>query len=103
MNGIQAMTGCSGPLVVRARGANDGVNLIIEVEDCGCGITPEALPRIFDPFFSTKDVDRGTGLGLYVTYGIIKKHNGNIVASSTPGAGTKFAITIPMKHVSETQ
>ena len=102
LNGIQAMEGSTGQLTVRARNASDQQNLIIEVADTGCGIPPENLPRVFDPFFSTKDVDRGTGLGLYVTYGIIKKHNGNLSVKSEPGAGTTFVLSLPIEQPSET-
>jgi len=102
LNGIQAMAECEGSITVRARTANDNADLIIEVEDTGSGIPSDALPRIFEPFYSSKDVDHGTGLGLYVTYGIIKKHHGNISVASELGAGTKFVVTIPMKQVSET-
>jgi signal transduction histidine kinase len=102
MNGIQSMEGCGGQVTVRALLNSDQHQLIIEVEDEGCGIDAKTIPRVFDPFFSTKDVDRGTGLGLYVTYGIIKKHNGDIAVSSRSGSGTKFIITLPTEQPSET-
>ena len=54
--------------------------------------------RIFDPFFTTKPIGMGTGLGLALSYGIVQKHHGNITASSTPGAGTTFRITLPAQH-----
>jgi len=103
LNGVQAMEGSNGVLTVRAREDRDNRSLVIAVEDTGCGISKEDLPRIFDPFFSTKEVDRGTGLGLYVTYGIIKKHGGTVSVSSEPGAGTKFVVTLPTEQLSETQ
>ena len=59
-------------------------------------MTPETLQRIFDPFFSTKEVGQGTGLGLYVVYGIIEEHKGSIRAESTPGQGTTFFIRLPL-------
>jgi signal transduction histidine kinase len=101
MNGIQAMEGGGGRLSVRTDLNGDGHQFTIEVADEGAGIDPKVVPRIFDPFFSTKEVDRGTGLGLYVTYGIIKKHNGDISVSSESGAGTKFVITLPVEQPSE--
>jgi signal transduction histidine kinase len=101
LNGIQAMEGTSGQLTLHARSGKDKRSVIIEVADAGCGISKENLHRIFDPFFSTKDVDRGTGLGLYVTYGIIKKHNGNLSVTSEPGVGTTFTVTLPIEKTSE--
>jgi signal transduction histidine kinase len=54
------------------------------------------LERVFDPFFSTKEVGAGTGLGLYIVYGIVEKHRGNIRIESAPGQGTTFFITLPL-------
>jgi two-component system cell cycle sensor histidine kinase/response regulator CckA len=68
---------------------------VIEVTDTGCGIPPENLDRIFDPFFSTKEVGAGTGLGLSTVYGIVKQTGGYVFVESTPGEGTTFAIFLP--------
>jgi len=65
------------------------------VEDDGSGIEEQHLTKIFDPYFSTKVKDTGSGLGLYVSYGIIKAHNGIIDVSSKPGTGTTFDVYIP--------
>jgi CheY-like chemotaxis protein len=65
------------------------------VEDDGAGIEEQHLTKIFDPYFSTKSKDTGSGLGLYVSYGIIKAHNGIIDVTSKPGAGTTFDVYIP--------
>jgi two-component system, NtrC family, sensor kinase len=67
----------------------------IDVADAGEGISPEALPHIFEPFFTTKDVGEGTGLGLSVTYGIVKEHKGWIEVTSEPGRGSRFSIFLP--------
>jgi two-component system NtrC family sensor kinase len=67
----------------------------IEVIDTGIGIAPENIAKIYDPFFTTKGVGRGTGLGLAVTYGIVQEHDGHIAVRSAPGLGTTFRITLP--------
>jgi two-component system NtrC family sensor kinase len=75
--------------------ATAGDALIIEVADTGMGIAPENVAKIYDPFYTTKGVGRGTGLGLAVSYGIVQEHSGQISVDSTPGHGTTFRITIP--------
>jgi signal transduction histidine kinase len=73
--------------------ADGGVR--IEFEDNGDGIPAEHLSQVFDPFFTTKDVGEGTGLGLSVSYGIIKDHGGEIRVESKPGEFTRFIIVLP--------
>ena len=73
----------------------EGNYVCFSVQDNGSGIKEEDLQRIFDPYFSTKSKDTGSGLGLYVTYGIIKAHNGMIDVTSTVKAGTRFDVFIP--------
>ena len=68
--------------------------MVITVRDTGGGIPKDILPNIFDPFFSTKGT-KGTGLGLSVSYGIIRQHDGEIIAESEEGQGTTFTITLP--------
>lgn len=75
---------------------SDGAAVTIEVVDTGVGIAPENVARIYDPFFTTKGVGRGTGLGLFVTYGIVQEHSGHIGVESAPGRGTTFRITLPI-------
>lgn len=69
---------------------------VISFSDTGAGMTPDTLQRVFDPFFSTKEVGQGTGLGLYIVYGIIEKHQGTIRVESSPGLGTTFSIRLPL-------
>ena len=82
-----------GMLEVRSAANNGTVE--IEVADTGMGIQRENLARVFDPFFTTKATGRGTGLGLSVSYGIIKEHAGKIEVRSTPGKGTSFRLEFP--------
>jgi two-component system, NtrC family, sensor kinase len=82
-----------GMLEVRSAAHNGSVE--VEVVDTGNGITREHIHKIFDPFFTTKTSGRGTGLGLSVSYGIIKEHAGKIDVRSTPGRGTSFHVEFP--------
>jgi two-component system, NtrC family, sensor kinase len=68
----------------------------IEVADTGSGIPPDLLSRIYDPFFTTKEIGKGTGLGLSITYGIIQEHGGTIACESHVGQGTRFSIRLPL-------
>ncbi len=95
INAIQAMLD-GGTLTVRAYPSEDGHWLKVEVRDTGVGISPEHLPRIFDPFYTTKQVGRGTGLGLSVTYGIVEKHGGHIEVQSRRGKGSTFTVILPV-------
>jgi two-component system, NtrC family, sensor kinase len=76
--------------------AGDEDSVVIEVSDNGVGIEPENLSKIYDPFFTTKGVGSGTGLGLAVTYGIVQEHSGTIEASSEVGRGTTFRLEFPV-------
>jgi two-component system NtrC family sensor kinase len=93
-NAVHAMPD-GGALRVRAAAARDR-RVQITIQDTGSGIAEEHLPFIFDPFFTTKEVGQGTGLGLSVSHGIIKKHGGWITVDSSPGKGSTFTITLPM-------
>jgi signal transduction histidine kinase len=74
----------------------DGEQAAIEVADTGSGIPEEQLSRIYDPFFSTKEIGRGTGLGLSITYGIVQEHGGTITCDSAVGQGTRFRLALPL-------
>ena len=69
--------------------------VVFEVEDQGAGIPPEVMPKIFDPFFSTKERGKGTGLGLSIAHGVARSHGGAIEVESRPGAGTRFTVYLP--------
>ena len=79
---------------VECRERREGEQLVVEVADTGAGIEPELRARIFEPFFTTKG-EQGTGLGLAVSYGIVKRHGGEIEVASEPGAGTTFTLRFP--------
>src|SRR5271169_5379733 len=93
MNARDAMP--SGGMLEVRTGAHNG-SVAVEVTDTGLGIPAENLHRIFDPFFTTKATGRGTGLGLSVSYGIIKEHAGKVDVRSTPGKGTSFRLEFPV-------
>ena len=93
MNAIQACP-AEGGIQVRTR--TDGDFAVAEIEDNGSGIRPEHLPHIFEPFFTTKPVGQGTGLGLSVSYGIVRDHNGSIEVDSAAGRGSIFRVRLPL-------
>jgi len=88
-----------GWLTVLTRADDDTV--IVEIKDTGHGIRKDHIKRIYDPFFTTKGLGRGTGLGLSVSYGIVQEHGGAIFVDSVPGKGTTFQVTLPALEVAE--
>ncbi|HEX3249275.1 MAG TPA: ATP-binding protein [Pyrinomonadaceae bacterium] len=87
-----------GRITVSTLTGEDG-SLVAEISDTGIGIAPENVAKIYDPFYTTKGVGSGTGLGLAVSYGIVQEHTGRISVESTPGQGTTFRITLPTARV----
>ena len=96
MNAHQAVRHRAGQITVRTRlrGEDDVAEVV--VRDNGTGIPREIADRIFDPFFSTKGTGEGTGLGLSVSYGIVRDHGGEIRMASEPGAWTEFVVRLPL-------
>jgi signal transduction histidine kinase len=93
LNAVHAITP-PGKIEISTKVSGNFIELIFS--DTGCGIPEENISKIFDPFFTTKDRTKGTGLGLAVSYGIIKKHGGDIEVQSTVGKGTTFIVRLPI-------
>jgi signal transduction histidine kinase len=95
LNAIDAMEG-DGILTVATGSSPDRADeVFVEFSDTGPGIPREQLPKIFEPFFSTKTPGRGTGLGLSICYGIVAEHRGHVQVDSQPGQGTTFRVLLP--------
>ena len=94
LNAAQAVAAASGRVAVRS--VADAEEIRISIGDNGCGIAPENLSRVFDPFFTTRAVGQGTGLGLTVSRDIVQVHNGAIDIDSRPGAGTTVTLHLPL-------
>jgi two-component system NtrC family sensor kinase len=96
MNAAEAMEG-KGSLTIRTQLLKDGRFIEIGFTDTGCGIPQENMKKLFEPFFTTKEGVNGIGLGLAISYGIIKNHGGNIKVKSQVGKGTTFLIRLPVE------
>lgn len=97
-NAVDAMPG--GGRLTLATSA-DGDTVSVAVADTGVGIAPEHMEKIFMPFHTTKEVGRGTGLGLSVSYGIVRGYGGRIVVESTVGVGSSFTVVLPLEPVGD--
>ncbi len=100
-NAVQATLAKPDPIerIVSIATRQAGDHVIISIKDNGIGMSEEVKARIYDPFFTTKPVGEGTGLGMAIVYGIIEDHHGSIEIGSTPGIGTEFRIALPISHM----
>ena len=96
-NAEQAMAGGNGKGLVNVRTGMLADRIRISVSDNGPGVSPESLAKIFDPFYTTKEVGKGTGLGLSLSYGIVSQHGGDLWAENNPENGMTFHIELPVK------
>jgi PAS domain S-box-containing protein len=101
MNAEQAIGADGGRIETRTAFRQDGSHgrgtVQVEIRDTGPGIRPELLSRVFEPFYTTKEVGKGTGLGLAITYGIIQEHGGQIIVSNHPEGGAVFTVQLPVE------
>ena len=98
LNALDAV-GKGGQVTIAAGAAREPASVQVVVSDDGCGIPAHVLPKIFDPFFSTKSRGKGTGLGLSVSLGIVRQHGGDIRVESAPGRGSTFTVVLPAAMV----
>jgi PAS domain S-box-containing protein len=98
MNAVDSLEGRHGTITVQSRKNDHGVEII--VRDTGKGIESSALEKIFEPFYTTKTTGQGTGLGLWVSYGIVKSFGGDIFVESHPEKGSTFMVSFPLKGAS---
>ena len=96
-NALQALAGSERKRLRITTSSSDG-SLVIKVIDSGCGIPEDTVSSIFDPFFSTRDIGEGAGLGLSLAYGAVKEHGGEIEVESVPGEGSAFTIMLPRER-----
>lgn len=92
-----AATGRGGRIEIASTMSRSGDRIVATVRDTGDGIPPDALSRIFEPFYTTKEVGKGTGLGLAIVYGIVQEHGGHISAANHPDGGAIFRVELPIR------
>jgi signal transduction histidine kinase len=103
VNAAQAITeGNAAANEIRVTTSSDAGQVIVEISDTGAGIAPDAMPRLFQPFFSTKEAGVGTGLGLAICQGIVTDLGGTISAASQLGSGATFRVSLPVGTLSPT-
>ena len=95
MNALDAMPR-GGNLLLRTRSLPQSRQVELQVRDDGMGIPPELLPRLFEPFLTTKETGKGVGLGLAISKTIVERHGGQIEVESKPGRGTTFYVFLPV-------
>ncbi len=100
-NAIQALPDGRGKITLSTSHRQKTKTVVVECRDTGIGIPPEMMKDIYKPFFTSKEVGKGTGLGLYVSYEIIKKHKGEIRIDSREGTGTTVTILLPYERSSD--
>ncbi len=100
---INASQAISDDGVIQVSSWSSDENVFVTIKDNGSGIADSDKEKIFEPFFTTKAVGEGTGLGMSISYEIIKKHGGEIEIDSTLGLGTAFSITLPIKHTEQSE
>ena len=93
-NAVQAIDGKGTITITTEVAGNEHIK--IRIRDNGKGINEQDLPRIFEPFYTTKSVGKGTGLGLAISYSIVQQHNGSIDVRSERGVGTEFIVRLPI-------
>jgi signal transduction histidine kinase len=96
MNARQAISG-EGEVTITTAFDREENTVVIKFADTGCGIPPDRINAIFDPFFTAKKTSKGTGLGLSISYGIVKEHGGEILVESADGKGSVFTVVLPIK------
>jgi signal transduction histidine kinase len=101
MNAEQAITATGRPGRIEVMTVRSDDRVITTVRDTGGGIPEEALSRIFEPFYTTKEVGQGTGLGLAIAYGIVQEHGGQILAANHPDGGAMFTVDLPARSAAE--
>jgi signal transduction histidine kinase len=103
LNAIDAMEGTGVLTVTSGISLESEGEIVIEFTDTGMGIPNEELPKIFEPFFSTKQPGRGTGLGLSICYGVVQQHGGHLEVESALGHGSTFRVYLPLYSTEELQ
>jgi two-component system NtrC family sensor kinase len=96
VNAAHAIGPVRGTITVRS-GVEDNF-VWFEISDTGSGIPKDVLPRIFDPFYTTKPIEKGTGLGLSLSYGIVPKLSGSMTVQTELGKGSTFRVTLPIRQ-----